>query len=185
LRLEGILGDKRHKRAFGDFGIVFKGEWVYEKQFRPVVYVKEGSKLHMHLKLLFADAEKELIDIIKQRPPDDAFPYMSYTNRNVASQFGASKYCKFLSIYEMLEPGQNSWQREWRAVQKMPLYNEGSTQDFIKSISVPSWDNIVMTLKFKPENVSHFVAKLSNRIKLKACLPEEYKDKDVCWKMYT
>lgn len=185
LRYEGFFGNRRHICCFGNYGVVFRKEWVFERQFKQVMYIKENSRFHRELKEFFDDAEKELTERIKQSPPNDAFPYMAYTNKNIASLLGASKYSRFLEIYEIMEPHKNRWQREWRAVQHIPLYNVGSTSEFVKSLSDGGWNNLIMTVKFMPEDVSHFVTTFSNRKHFRDSLPEDYKNKEVCWKIYT
>jgi len=184
LRCEGPLGLRRHICSFGKFGIVFRKEWICEREFRQVIYIKENSAFHRELKKFFDDAERELIERISQSPPNDAFPYMAYTNGNVASLLGASKYNEFLKIYEVLEPHKNKWQREWRAVQNIPLYNVGTTGEFVESLSTGGWNNIIMTIKVKAEDVSHFVTSFSNRKELREGLPKEYSNKEVRWKIY-
>ena len=69
-------------------------------------------------------------------------------------------------------------------VQNIPLYNVGSTGEFVKSLSDGGWNNLIMTVKFKPEHVSHFVTTFSNRNQLKDGLPEDYKNKKVYWTIY-
>ena len=53
LRGESILGSIRHLKRFGEFGIVFDPSWVRSKDFRKVIYIKEGTKTHYDLKKLF------------------------------------------------------------------------------------------------------------------------------------
>jgi len=159
-------------------------DWVEKEEFQKVLYLKENTRRHKKLKAFFDDAERELVQCINKRPPNDSFPYMAYTNKAVAGLLGAGKYCHFLSIYEYLEPAENRWQKEYRSVQKEPLYKTGSTGDLVKSISKPGWNNVLMTKKFQPQDVSHFVTQRKFVKQLKESLPIEYKDKEVEWKIF-
>ena len=185
LRGESILGSRRHSKRFGEFGIVFDPSWVSSKHFRKVIYIKEGTKIHYDLKKLFDIAEAELITKLSKRSPDNVYFNMAWTNRNMALMHGASKYGEFLSLYEILEPHENKWQKEWRAVQSEPFYADGSTQDHVKNISRPGWNNIIMTMKFEPKDVLHFVTKPGNVTLLRKALPKEYGDKQVRCKFFT
>lgn len=185
LRREWIFGSRRHAKEFGKFGIVFDPSWVSNRKFRKVIYIKEDTKLHYDLKKLFEVAESELITKLSKRSPDNIYSNMAWTNKNMALMHGARKYGDFLSLYEILEPHGNKWQNEWRAVQNEPFYTDGSTEDHVKSISRPGWNNIIMTLKFEPKDVLHFVTKLGNVSLLKNALPKDYKDKEVRWKIFT
>tara|TARA_B110001452_G_scaffold194689_1_gene164702 strand:+ start:185 stop:898 length:714 start_codon:yes stop_codon:yes gene_type:complete len=185
LRKDGFFGSRKHIKLFGNLGIVFNNDWVEKEEFQKVWYLKENSERHRKLKAFFGEAEKELIQCINKRPPNDSFPYMGYTNKSVASLLGAGKYCHFLSIYEYLEPAKNRWQKEYRSVQKEPLYNSGTTGGLVNSISKPGWNNMLMTKKFQPQDVSHFVTERKFVRKLKDSLPKEYQNKEVKWKIFT
>ena len=184
LRKDNFLGSMKHIKQFGHFGIVFKAEWVKKENFKKVWYLKEGSTKHKKLKTFFDEAEKELIHCIKKHGSNDSFPDMAYTNKVIAGLLGAKKYSHFLSIYELLEPAKNSWQNEFRYVQSEPIYNQGTTREFIKKISKPGWSNILMTKKFNHSDVSHFVTQRKFVKTLKSSLPLEYQDKPVKWKAY-
>ena len=184
LRKEGALGSRRHIKTFGKFGIVFEESWVKRKEFYPVMYLKEGSKAHRELKEFFDDAVAELKECIDRRPTNDAFPFMAYTNKNVAGLLGAKKHVRFLEVYEHLEPHVNRWQREYRAVQRDPLYTTGTTRELVESIRRPGWNKMLMTLKFNPDDVSHFVTTFSLKVSLAMQIPEAYRTKLVKWKIF-
>ena len=184
LRKDSFIGSRKHIKQFGNLGIVFNNEWVEKEEFQKVWYLKENTRRHKKLKAFFDDAEKELIQCINKRPPNDSFPYMGYTNKEIAGLLGARKYCHFLSIYEYLEPAENQWQKEYRSVQKEPLYTSGSTGELVNSISKPGWNNMLMTKKFQPQDVSHFVTQRKFVKQLKESLPIEYKNKEVKWKIF-
>jgi len=185
LRKEGIIGSRRHIKHFGNLGIVFNSEWVINEGFKKVWYIKENTRRYKRLKAFFDIAEEELRHCINQRSPNDAFLNMAYTNKAVAGVLGAEKYYRFLSAYEYIEPAGNRWQNEYRFVQKDPFYTEENTTELIQSISSSGWCNDLMTKKFVPSDVSHFVTQRRYVDVFRNSLPEEYKDKEVKWKIYT
>ena len=184
LRIENHEGSIKHINQFGAYGISFKDSWVISKQFKPVIYLRESSRQHIELLNIYKDAEEELIRCIEKRPKDDEFPNMAYTNKNVAGVIGAIKYVNFLNIYEMLEPHANGWQNEIRSIQKDPLYIDGNTEELVNNISQPGWCNMLMTLKFDINDVSHFITTDDLLNNIKSSLPNKYHDKNILCKKF-
>ena len=166
----------RHRREFGQFGIVMSPTWVIENKLQKVSYIEKHGLVHEALSSLFNIGYSDLKS--KIRYPEDGAWNMAYTNKAMSSAVvGSSLWSNLLQIYEYLEPICNSYQQEWRVVQELPLYGYKETkEEIIKNISPPvGWASVISVLKVLPENISGFICPSGEKSRLLEILPNEYK----------
>lgn len=167
---------KKHREKFGGYGIVMNQKWVKENELQKVIYIDTNGPLHDALSVLFNIGYIDLQARIKH--PDDEAWNMAYTNKNMASVAGAHLWVNLLRLYEYLEPISNSYQQEWRIVQRDPLYGYKETKkEIIDNISPPvGWANVLNVLKINPEDVSGFICPKNDEKSLREKLPQIYNE---------
>jgi len=167
---------ERHRRDFGQFGIVMTEEWVNRNNLQKVIYIDENGPVHEALSELFKIGYRDLKTRIKQRDNNDSD--MPFTNKQMAASiYGAKLWYNLLQLYEFLEPICNSYQHEWRLVQKDPLYGYKETKKgIIENVSPPKgWANVINVVKFNTKDVLGFVCPFEQKEKLLEVFPIEYK----------
>jgi hypothetical protein len=169
----------KHRDVFGHIGIVMAEEWVEQVKLQKVIYIDERGPVHEALSELFKIGYQDLKERIRNR--DNSTSDMPYTNKAMASIYRAKAWYNLLQLYEYLEPICNSYQQEWRLVQKEPLYGYKNTkEEIIKNISPPEgWANILNVLKFNPKDVKGFVCPCGEKNELFEVLPAGYKSHNI------
>ena len=167
----------KHRKTFGDYGIVMSPNWYVQNLTNRVFYLKSRGLVFSCFKFLFSFAYRGFLQNV--RYPDDKFYWMGYENKNVAGVIGAKEWVKALNIYEYLEPYKNKQQKEWRIVNPRPLYGfANSKEEIIKNIDPPQkWAQFTHVFKFNIEDVYAFVCPKSEINSLKSKLPINYQSK--------
>ena len=169
----------KHRDVFGHIGIVMAEEWVERVKLQKVIYIDETGPVHEALSELFKIGYQDLKERIRNR--GNSTSDMPYTNKAMATIYRAKAWYNLLQLYEYLEPICNSYQQEWRLVQKEPLYGYKNTkEEIIKNISPPKgWANILNVLKFSSKDVKGFVCPYGEKNGLFDVLPTGYKSHNI------
>lgn len=171
---------KNHREVFGQYGIVMADRWVSENKLQKVIYVDEQGPIHEALTELFKIGYYDLKEKIPH--PEDGVFNMSYTNKAMSSIVpGATCWYNLLQLYEYMEPMCNSYQQEWRLVNKDPLYGFKDTKkEIIENVSPPvGWASVVHVYPFEPIDVAGFACPIGEEEKLYDVLPNEYKSHSI------
>jgi hypothetical protein len=182
----------RHRKEFGDFGIVVSGEWARARKplqgFHPenvepalraqrVIYVEEGPVLDA-LQWLYTTA----LDHLSIDYTDDRFAWLSATspviNKAMAGVEGEALWANLLTLYEYLEDGEHAFQSEWRIVHLVPFFGyPPSTPEIIATVS-PSkgWGKVTGLRKLQPpdEAITGFVCPRQEETALRQALPSQF-----------
>ena len=172
--------NKRLVGRFGEFGISLNRNWVFQNDFRPVIYIKENGFLHKGFQPRFDKALRELDDIMENEPEDDAFPRMAYTNRAVSEWLGARKWSDFLEVSQYMEPLKHSYQSEWRFCRLEPLSNQQTVDEMRREVKAKTgWTHVISLKKFKPEDVTTIFLPKHFGDDLERTIPEPFLGKPI------
>ena len=164
-----------HAEQFGPFGIVMTEKWAKTQQAQRVIYIDEVGPVSDMWLVLFMKAYEDVKTSVGES--EDAFRNMAFENKTIAGLVGAEIWPYLLQLYEYMEPGIVAHEREWRVVNKMPLYSlSPSREEAIAAVS-PSqnWAKYVNVLRAPREGVRTLVCPASSREKLLSTIPEEFK----------
>ncbi|ALQ54595.1 hypothetical protein PI2015_1287 [Pseudoalteromonas issachenkonii] len=144
----------RYWEKYGPFGIEMSPDWVIEKRFQKVRYIERHGRERDRIKAFFDEAIEELDGIVNSQYPEDGFRQMAYTNKIVAGLLGARKWAKFLTLFESMEPYENSYEREWRFSRPDPLYNNDPIPKVVDNLNNDrGWSRHIYPLKFSDSDV--------------------------------
>ncbi len=165
----------RHREKYGGFGIAIDKDWALGAGAHPVIYIQEHGSVASAFKGLLQSAMKQL-ELEQEKYPDDAARGMGYHNRAMAAVFGAAEWANLLDIFQYMAPAADEWEREWRIVQKLPIYSIPKTgHEAVAQVTPPQgWAQILNTLKFPNTAVQYLMCPQGFTSKLKSTLPERY-----------
>jgi len=149
-----VIPSLRYWEKYGPFGIEMSPDWVVEKGFRKVRYIKSQGRSRDRIKAFFDEAIEELDDIVNSQHPEDGFRQRAYTNKAVAELLGARKWADFLTHFEIMEPYENSYECEWRFSRPEPLYNDDPVSQVVDNLNNDrGWSRHIYPLKFSGSDV--------------------------------
>jgi hypothetical protein len=169
----------KHRREFGEFGVVVSCEWARSKMAQPVLYVPEEGPVVITLRWLFKNGYEQLKSAIKY--PDDAAAQMAFTNKAMARVQGGLLWSNLLTLYEYMEPADNAYQSEWRIVHSDPLYGyPSSIQEIIQRVSPPrNWAKHLNVLRAPDDAVIGFVCPRRHQESFARALPSSFSSKPI------
>ncbi len=102
---------------------------------------------------------------------------MAYHNLAMASVIGAPEWAQLLSIFQFMAPVEDEWEREWRIVQKHPVYSIPRTgSDAVAQVSPPrGWAKVVNALKPTSAAIVALIAPAGCSSQLRCALPESFR----------
>ncbi|MCU4118501.1 hypothetical protein N8A90_05310 [Variovorax sp. N23] len=164
-----------HAEQFGPFGIVMTEKWAKAQQAQRVIYVDEVGPVSDMWLALFMKAYEDVKTSIGES--EDSFRTMAYENKVIAGLVGAEIWPYLLQLYEYMEPGIVAHEREWRVVNKEPIYSLSSSKtEAIAAVSPPqNWAKYLNVLHAPREGVRALVCPSSSREKVLATVPEGFK----------
>ena len=106
---------------------------------------------------------------------------MAFTNKFMAGIAGGQLWANLLTLYEYMEPLENSYQSEWRIVHPDPVYGYGKTKkDIIENVSPPKgWAQFIHVLKVAPQDIAEFVCPTGKDVNLRNSLPQDFMGKPI------
>lgn len=162
-----------HREQFGSFGIAVKWEWALRNDAQRVIYVTEDGPVFETLQWLFELGRQE----VHRCYPSNSRPTMLLQNKAVAGGYGAQLYHSLLTLYEYMEPEQNSSQVEWRIVNKIPDYTTDSSQpDRIERLLSAATTWRFGCVPISPSDIEMFVCPADRIGSLRELLPEPFRD---------
>jgi len=168
-----------HVNEFGEFGIVVSHEWARLQMAQRVIYVAEDGPIAGALRWLFTTGYEQLEAEI--RFPDDAAAQMAFTNKAMAGVQGGLLWSNLLTLYEYMEPEENSYQSEWRIVSPYPLYGyPPSKLEIIRRVSPPrNWAKFINVLRAPDAAVIRFVCPRQCEELFVRALPSNFSSKPI------
>jgi hypothetical protein len=175
-----ILPSVQYWKKYGSYGIELHPTFVETTGFRRVNYVNQRSREFRQLKSRFDEAILQADQKVYAKHPEDTSRQMAYTNKNVAAILGATKWARFLSEFEYMEPHPNKFENEWRYVRPEPLYSNRTLGDVIAAVNdEESFAKYTYPLRFKPQNVLRLHTGAGTPEELRRRLPEEYRKVEI------
>ncbi|WP_299668364.1 hypothetical protein [uncultured Psychromonas sp.] len=180
VRHENKIGSQKHCEQFGYFGIVLSDEWVNCNNFVPVTYVNSRNSKLFKEKFELAINEWQKV----KTDSDTGFSREALFNKHIAQNIGACKLSTWLTEYEYMEFKAHEYQKEWRYVQPLPLYNNRATNEVVDAIQNPSWSNMLRCLKLHKDGISCFTTSKAHEAELSNWLAKQNFDKPLVIKEY-
>lgn len=180
VRDEDKVGSKKHCDKFGYFGIALTKEWVSKNEFLPVHYI--DSKNCNYLRETYQLAIAEWSEL--KATSNDGFFREALFNKHMAKSVGAFLLSDWLSEYEYLEPKAHEYQKEWRHVQSLPLYNSRDFTELIEAIQKPSWSRLLRCVKLTLDDIEYFVTSNEHASELSTWLDINKINKEIIIKKY-
>lgn len=171
---------ERHQQAYGRFAICVDADWAISVGAQPVIYIHKTGSAAIAFKRLLLKA-RSAIDREIERYPDDSFRTMAFFNRAAAGSIGAAEWGDLLSLFELMGPADDEWEREWRIVNRMPLSSIPRTgAAAVAQVSPPQgWAKVLNVLPIPTKAVPYLVAAADKEKLLRSLLPEQFKNVDI------
>lgn len=167
-----------HRAAFGDFGVAVTWEWAARHYAQRVIYLKQEGPVFEAFRSLFGMAKANLDR--KIRFPENGMLTRAYTNRAMAGVQGAAFWANLLTLYEYMEPAENSSQMEWRIVQKHPFtFSERDKPSNIAQALADAEKWGITRLKVTVEDVPFLICPTRHAKALRNALPKGFEQIDI------
>lgn len=171
----------RFRNEIGSYGIGVSPKWAFEHDITKVIYLGKGGALFESCKYLFKNGFDEFVTNI--RYPDDGFTKMAFGNKWLAGCQNGLTYGHLLTLFEFMEPEENSWQSEWRIVNDKPDYGfcssnniDDNRKEVLKKIIDPQgWCNILNFVKIPIEAITSFYCPIWKYYTFRQMLPKDYR----------
>lgn len=170
---------RRHLETFGRYGIQVAPDWAQRQSATRVTYLERRGPLFDALKGLFAIGYANVKKGI--RYPEDGLWNMACVYKSAAAALASPFWAHLLTVYEYLEPAENSYQCEWRVVHPTGVGNlSRDTSDRIRNVSPPTgWGKYLHVLPVRPADIHGFVCPVADREHFIARLPSGYRNKTI------
>jgi len=169
------------RNEFGRYGIGVSPKWTFEHDIAKVLYIGESGSLFESCKYLFKKGINEFEN--NTAYPDDGCTKMAYGNKWMTGTQNGIMYAHLLTLFEFMEPEENSWQSEWRIVNDKPDYgfcssqniNENRKEVHEKIIDPKGWCTILNFVKIPIESITSFYCPIWQYFSFRQMLPKSYR----------
>lgn len=166
------------REDFGPFGVAVSDTWARRVGAQPVIYVPpEGPVLQALQRLFESGAAGLRVELAKERGDPFAEFYQSVPNKRIVGLLGeGALWSTLMTLFEHMEPAENSRQQEWRAVQPEPFHFSGDTKaDHLEEAAHDAETWRLRQLEFEPQDTEYLVCPDGEAPRLNGDLPRRYR----------